>query len=249
VGEHTYLIQYGVMGHLGRFRALPECDGPLGRGQLVVIQTDRGVELGEILVPVEERRGGGQAREEGSATGLDDPEPEAARRSRVLRLAGTDDLARSRRAEAMRTDRFLICRRVLEEADWPVELVDVELLLDERATVLHYLGPRSLDDASLRARFRMTCDFDVLLEPVGADLDEAIAEAIDPAVSAADHGCTSCGRSGGGCGSGSTASTAGEGVVAESAARGCAATPHSGCASCGISRLLAARGERPRGAT
>jgi hypothetical protein len=235
------------MGHVGRFRALPQCDGPLGRGQLVVIQTERGVELGEILVPVEEHRGGVRAREKGSATGLDDPEPEAARRSRVLRLAGTDDLASSRRAEAMRTDRFLLCRRVLEEADWPVELVDVELLLDERATVLHYLGPRSLDAASLRARFRMTCDFDVLLEPVGADLEEATAEAIDPAV--VDHGCTSCGRSGGGCGSRSTESTTGEGVVAGSTARGCAATPHSGCASCGISRLLAARGERRLGPT
>jgi PSP1 C-terminal conserved region len=220
VGEQTYLIQYGVMGHVGRFQALPECKGPLGRGQVVVIQTDRGIELGEVLVPL-------------------DPSPAGSDRSRVLRLAGPDDLASSRRAEAMRQDRFSLCQRVLEEEEWPGELIDVEMLLDDRATVLHYLGPHQLDAASLRARFRMTCDFDVLLEPVGANLDET-ADEIGPSL--ADASCGSCGRSGGGCGSRSAAQTAGESRAAESGARGCGSTSHSGCASCGISRMMAARG-------
>ena len=226
MGEQTYLIRYGVMGHVGRFPALPECTGPLGRGQVVVIQTDRGVELGEVLIPLDQS----QAESD---------------RSRVLRLAGPDDLASSRRAEAMRQDRFSLCQRVLEEEEWPGELIDVEMLLDDRATVLHYLGPHQLDAASLRARFRMTCDFDVLLEPVGADLDETADEI---GASLADAGCGSCGRSGGGCGSRSAGQTAGESRAAESGARSCDSTPHSGCASCGISRMMAARGERGVGA-
>jgi hypothetical protein len=165
----------------------------------------------------------------------------------VLRLAGPDDLASSRRSEAMRQDRFSLCRRVLEDEAWPGELIDVEMLLDDRATVLHYLGPHQLDAASLRARFRMTCDFDVLLEPVGADLDEETDDEIDPAL--ADAGCGICGRSGGGCGSRSPGPTAGESRAAESGAHGCGSTAHSGCASCGISRMMAARGERRVGAS
>jgi hypothetical protein len=165
----------------------------------------------------------------------------------VLRLAGPDDLASSRRAEARRQDRFAVCRRVLEEQDWPGELIDVEMLLDDRTTVLHYLGPAQLDAASLRARFRMTCDFDVLLEPVGADLTEEAADPVGPALG--DAGCQSCGRSGGGCGSRTAGQTPTDSRAAESAARGCGSTPHSGCASCGISRMLSARGERRVGAS
>jgi hypothetical protein len=246
VGEQTYLIQYGVMGHVGRFRALPECHGPLVRGQVVVIQSDRGLELGEVLVPVEDRDAMGRARGQSPTAGVDGGEPQVSPRAQVLRLAGPDDLASSRRAEALRQDRFTLCRRVLEEEEWPGELIDVEMLLDDRATVLHYLGPAQLDAASLRARFRMTCDFDVLLEPVGADLVEETADPIGPSL--VDPGCGSCGRSGG-CGSRSAGQTPSHSRAAESGARGCGSTPHSGCASCGISRMLAARSERPDGAS
>jgi hypothetical protein len=239
VVEPTYLIRYGVMGHVGRFRAAAECGGPLGRGQLVVIRTDRGVELGEVLVAVEHP--GAMERAFGE-------EPAISQRSRVLRLAGPDDLASSQRAEAMRHDRFLLCRRILEDEqrDWPGELIDVEMTLDDQATVLHYLGPQPRDAAAWRARFRMTCDFDVLLEPVGVGRDEEAADAVVPSLG--DDVCGSCGRSGGGCGSQSAGPAAGESVAAAPGARGCGSTVHSGCASCGISRLLAARGAGRLGA-
>jgi hypothetical protein len=224
VGDQAYLIRYGVMGHVSRFRTSPECDRPLGRGQAVVIQTDRGVELGEVLLPLD-----------GTATA-----PPADQR-RVVRPAGPEDLARSRHAEAMRSDRFALCQRILREGDWPWELIDVEPMLDDRATVLHYLGPHQLDAATLRARFRMACDFDVVLEPVGTDaeLEEGDPHASD------DHGggCGSCG-SGGGCGS--CGSGAGVTNRSDADAAGHATSSHSGCDSCGISRLMAARGRGPR---
>ena len=68
----------------------------------------------------------------------------------VLRPAGPEDLARSRHAESIRGDRFALCQRVLREGEWPWELIDVEPMLDDRATVLHYLGPHHLDAATLR---------------------------------------------------------------------------------------------------
>jgi hypothetical protein len=223
VGTHEYLIRYGVMGHVGRFWVSPECRVPLDRGQVVVIQTDRGVELGEVLIGREES-----------------PPPND--QQRVLRLAGPEDLARSRCAEALRAERFTLCQRVLREGDWPWELIDVEPLLDDRATVLHYLGPAQLDAASLRARFRMTCDLDVVLEPVGGGFETEIGEEAAPA--ATEGGCGSCDCSDGGCGSRSTRQPAGDGTPAGPDAHGCGTTPHAGCASCGISRLRAARSDR-----
>ncbi len=41
--ERAYLIRYGVMGHIGKFAALPGCETSLERDQLVVIQTHRGL--------------------------------------------------------------------------------------------------------------------------------------------------------------------------------------------------------------
>jgi hypothetical protein len=224
VGTQAYLIRYGVMGHVGRFWALPECGDPLERGQVVVIQTDRGVELGEVLI------------------GLDESPPPA-ERQRVFRRAGPEDLDRSHRAEALRPDRFALCQRVLQEGDWPWQLIDVEPLLDDRSTVLHYLGPPQLDAASLRARFRMTCDFDVVLETVGGGLESQTQEETSH-LAGATGGCGTCGCSDGGCGTRAGQQPAEAGIASESDAHGCAATPHSGCASCGISRLRAARTDR-----
>ncbi len=231
MGEHAYLIRYGVMGHVARFRATRQCGVSLGRGQAVVIQTDRGIELGEVLVLLDQPA---------SAPSID--------QQSVLRPAGPEDLARSRHAESIRGDRFALCQRVLREGDWPWELVDVEPMLDDRATVLHYLGPHQLEAATLRARFRMTCDFDVVLEPVGIDAEsegEGEAWEDDPHGGHEHGGCGSCG-SGGGCGSRSGRGHDDGEMAGESAsgAVGCDTSPHSGCASCGISRLLAARGDR-----
>ena len=97
------------------FRALPECNGPLEGVLAVVIETDRAIEVGEVLIPL-------------------DQSPAVSHRSRVPRPAGPDDLASSHRAEAMRPDRFLLCRCGLEEGNWPGELIDVEMSRDDRAT-------------------------------------------------------------------------------------------------------------------
>ena len=227
MSEPAYLIRYGVMGYVARFRASSGCGGSLERGQAVVIQTDRGIELGEVLVNLDEP---------GLAPTID--------QQTVIRTASPEDLARSRHAESIRGDRFALCQRVLREGDWPWELVDVEPLLDDRATVLHYLGPHQLDVATLRARFRMTCDFDVVLEPVGIDPEDSLAA--EEALRAGDDhgGCGSCGS--GGCGSRSSPEH-GHGEKADgsvSRSSGCGTSPHSGCASCGISRLRAERGAR-----
>ena len=141
----TYLIRYGAMGHIARFRAWPQSGGPFHRGQAVVIQSHRGMELGEVLIRIDET-----ALPESNGA-LEHPEtitPAGSRpigEPRVLRAAGSEDLACAEQIVALRSDRFARCQRIFEEEGWPWELVDVEPLLDGNATVLHYLGPHQLD--------------------------------------------------------------------------------------------------------
>jgi hypothetical protein len=248
VGDHSYLIRYGVMRHVGRFSALPHRDSSLERGQLVVIQTDRGVELGEILIALDGQSAPVRDEPENTTSGASGEERTdsvSIESSRVLRLAGADDLSLAKSAAELRSGRFSLCQRILHEGNWPWELLDVEPLLDGRVTVLHYLGPHQLDVASLRARFRVECDIDVVLEPVGSDLDSELAagDAHDDGVGG---GCGSCGCSdGGGCGSAPATAPAGHHAEPDPATSGCAPKSHSGCSSCGISRMMAERSRVP----
>jgi PSP1 C-terminal conserved region len=242
--NRSYLIRYGVMRHVGRFSALPVRESSLERGQFVVIQTDRGVELGEVLIAVDGKSVPGpdlQGDTTSGPGGEELPDAGSIASSRVLRVAGVDDFSHAKSAEEMRPSRFSLCQRILREGNWPWELVDVEPLLDGRATVLHYLGPHQLDVAPLRARFRVECDIDVVLEPVGNDLkSELLAGDADDDGEAG--GCGSCGCSdGGGCASASAPAPAGDHSLPKPGAGACAPKSHAGCSSCGISRMMAER--------
>ena len=138
--ERFFLIRYGLMGQVGRFAADP--DAEFERVRTVIVRSHRGTELGEVLVEA--------------------PEPSAADvpptgNARVLRSAGPDDLEHARRAGRERDDRFATCLRVFQDGVWPIDLIDVEPLLDDRRTVLHYLGPHRLDVDGVLAAFR-ACD-------------------------------------------------------------------------------------------
>jgi hypothetical protein len=203
---HSYLIRHGLMGRVGRFVA----DSPgLPRGQTVVIRSPRGTELGSVLLEV--------AGEETSPLAQSSP-------ARVLRVAGPEDLDLARRMELDRPRRFEACRHILQDGVWPFELIDVEPMLDDRRTVLHYLGPHRFDTSGLYSAILASCELDVYLEPAGVDIPDAEppGQADDP-----DHGCGHCGiggcGSGGGCGSDSSA---------------------SGCSGCSIKELLATRTRR-----
>jgi hypothetical protein len=243
VDERTYLIRYGIMSQVGRFAALPDCDLSFERGQVVVIQSHRGLELGEVLIPHDKPAPAQGIDDDPHAGPIDADSPPAHLfdRPRVLRLAGPEDLARLERAQELRSSRFDLCQRVLADWNWPWELIEVEPLLDDRATVLHYLGPQNLDVAALRARFRVACELDVVLEPAGTDPqgDQSHAGAFEDG---GESGCGSCDcGSGGGCGRAAAPVDESAGPAATLAARGASPEPHGGCASCAIGRMMAQR--------
>jgi hypothetical protein len=220
------------MGHIGRFAALPGCDLPLQRDQFVVIQTHRGIELGEILVPAAgmstlKTSGLAESMVLSSVENVTSPLPTDW--PHLMRPAEPEDLILKQLADEQRPSRFALCQRILQEGGWPLELIDVEPLLKGNVTVLHYLGPHQFDVRPLRAWFRMACDLEVVPEPFGidpeSDLPDWMTETEDEEVVSTCGNCD--------CGA--------DGCAAEPVTSGCAPAAHGGCASCGISRLRTAR--------
>lgn len=207
--EYAYLIRYGLMRRVGQFLS---DSNRFTRGQIVVIRTHRGTELGEVLLELPPALG--SVPTIGSA--------------RVLRVACEEDLEFSARLDDERCRRFSLCQRVFQDGAWPIELIDAEPLLDDRRTVLHYLGPHNLDFAGLRSVLRQTCGLDVVLEAVGCDAP-AWPEVVHSEAEAEEvHGCGSCGSDGaGGCASG--------GCGASDGVHG------GGCSDCGVKKLLSTR--------
>ena len=124
----TYVVRYGQMRFLGEFHGLAEQDHP--RGQRVVVRTERGHELGEVLCRADDR----------TAAFLENPG-----RGEVVRLAQPDDLA----AEAALADRqragFEICREFIVKRRLQMDLVDVEAILGGERLVFYYLAEKRVD--------------------------------------------------------------------------------------------------------
>src|SRR5438309_9804707 len=108
--EPEYLIRYGLMGHVGKFAHDPAMDFVLDRGQAVVIRTDRGEEVGEVLVPL-------GVRSSASASAASDRDAERAAAGSVrsgglglLRPASAQDLEDARRSAQLRSERYQVCQ-------------------------------------------------------------------------------------------------------------------------------------------
>jgi hypothetical protein len=241
--EAGYLVRYGSMGHVARFALDPTMDFAPHRGQEVVIHTHRGEEVGEVLVRVGASTDPGDPGAVSSRDGELAPSSRGAgsARPRLLRPATATDLGNAQRSTQLRAERFDLCERILGQEGWPLELIDVETLLDQNTTVIHYFGPRDLDLTLLRARFRSSSGFDVVFEPAGLDPGpEPDAAPADPG-EAPIRRCGDCDCGGGGCGTARAETPArapaDASMPAEASSGACDDSPHSGCSSCGISRL------------
>lgn len=117
-----YLAQFGKTGGLGCFNVAEPM--LLQRGQRVVLQSFRGVEVGSILRPATLH----QARLLGSqSTGV------------IQRPLTADDQNWLQRLETLAQELFQVGRTLVSERGLALEILDVEVLFDGQRALLQYL--------------------------------------------------------------------------------------------------------------
>lgn len=176
-----YIVSHGNSGALASFAVKERM--LLSRGDRVVLDTPRGLEWGDVLGPASVR----QSRLLGLGDGV------------ILReftIADEVTLAAAR----------LRAREVFEAArcqarTCPLEILDVEILLDGRRAFVQFLSPAADGIEEFAVRLGTSCGLEVLMEnlalPVAEDADSGCGK---PNCGRAEGGsCSSCGA--GGCSS------------------------------------------------
>jgi cell fate regulator YaaT (PSP1 superfamily) len=124
----TYVVRYGQMRFLGEYRGIEGEDHP--RGQSVIVQSDRGLELGEVLCPATDR----------STMFLENPF-----RGDILRVASDEDMAALSRLSGRQKEGFQTCRELIAHRRLQMDLVDVEAVFGGERMVFYYLAEKRVD--------------------------------------------------------------------------------------------------------
>src|SRR3989442_728895 len=124
----TYIARHGAMRFLGEFEAAGEA--AYGRGQTVVLRTERGQEAGEILCDATPQ-----------AVQLI-AEPTKGQVVRVMTEADLEEAGQVRQAELREFDK---CREFITQRKLQMELVDVEHLFGGERIVFYFLAEKRVD--------------------------------------------------------------------------------------------------------
>jgi cell fate regulator YaaT (PSP1 superfamily) len=124
----TYVVRYGRMRFLGEYKGLPEQDH--SRGQQVVVRSDRGTEMGEVLCPVTEQ--------------TTQYMPNLAQ-GEILRLATTEDQDQEVRLAEDHKPVFTTCQELITQRRLQMNLVDVEVIHGRERVVFYYLAEKRVD--------------------------------------------------------------------------------------------------------
>ena len=128
MSQPSFVVRYGQMRQLG------ECQDSNGRtylrGDRVVLQSDRGTEIGEVLCLATER----------TARLLVNPAP-----GTILRLATGDDLRSEERLIARSRQGMAACREFITQRRLQMDLVDVEAIFGDERMIFYYVSEKRVD--------------------------------------------------------------------------------------------------------
>ena len=179
-----HLVRWGAMGYVAGFTAVDAVRYP--RGSRVVLRTSRGVELGEVLTPVDD---GTFAPHQGS----------------ILRGMTEQDRLLETRLQKNRGEAYEACLRKLSELGLTSALVDVEHLFDGQSLIFYFLGGEPPELAALTGELAEAYDAQVQFRA----FSETLAAGCGPDCGTEDAaGCGSCGT---GCAVAALCSTARKG--------------------------------------
>src|SRR5690349_14228632 len=121
-----YVVRYGAMRTLGIFSTRD----PFRRGGRVLIRTDRGLEVGEVL---------SEATESAVAQMPD------AKGGQIQRGMTVDDENELAKLNAQQPTRFEVCAKHIQALNLPMQLVDVETIFGGERLVFYYLAENRVD--------------------------------------------------------------------------------------------------------
>src|SRR5262249_30353310 len=123
-----YIVRHGVMRFMGEFEAAGEQS--YARGSQVVVRSDRGLEVGEVLCESTPR-----------AVGLIG-EPT---RGQIQRGVNGDDRAELERIRTREQNALDYCSRLVDQRQLQMELVDVEHVFGGERIVFYFLAEKRVD--------------------------------------------------------------------------------------------------------
>ena len=137
-----HLVRFGAMGLVGRFRSADSALYP--RRARVVVRSRRGLEIGEVLAPLEESNGTSTAPATRPITRFVPEESAASHQESeegsILRgMTVEDELLQARLAKT-RLQALNSCESLLHERQLPATLLDVEQLFDGSSLLFYFLG-------------------------------------------------------------------------------------------------------------
>lgn len=165
-----HLIRVGALGQIGRFAAVDAARYP--RGARVVVRTERGLELGDVLAPPAEES---QAEADGQ----------------ILRGMTVEDQLLEARLNKNREAAYAACQRRLNELQSPAALMEVEHLFDGQTLVFYFLGEQPPELQTVTGELAELYDAEVQIRAFA----DTLAHGCGPGCgteAAAGHGCTDC---------------------------------------------------------
>ena len=125
---NTFIVRYGQMRHIGEYEAVE--GRTYLRGDRVLVRSDRGTEVGEVLCPATDR----------TASFLENPF-----RGQILRSATPDDLSAESRLVEREKQGLADCREFAGRRRLQMDLVDVEAIFGGERMVFYYVSEKRVD--------------------------------------------------------------------------------------------------------
>jgi cell fate regulator YaaT (PSP1 superfamily) len=123
----SWIVRHGAMRFLGTFDADTDT---YGRGQEVVVRTERGLEIGQILCPATPH----------AVELIAEPT-----RGRIIRLLTEQDCAERERLRSVEERELETCARFVQQRSLQMELVDVEHVFGGERIIFYFLAEKRVD--------------------------------------------------------------------------------------------------------
>ena len=178
-----YLVSYGTSGEFARFRTVALAE--FQRGDRVVVRTSQGLELGVVMCPAQPEHAPFLSR-----TSLGE----------LLRPLTECDEKQAEQVDRLGQRVFADAQGLARQLELPLEILDIEILLEGQQAIVHHLRQVDCDYRDLVSALSRKYDLHIRMNNLALPKEETIGCGL-PNCGQLTGGCQSCGNGsdGGGC--------------------------------------------------